>query len=241
MTFDGPLGWLIRRPIAHRGLHDGNVAVIENTIAAAAAAIAGDYAIECDVCLTRDGVPVVFHDPTVERLTAESGRVAAWSAEDLAKVTLGHTDQTIPTVAEFLAFVDGRVPVIMEMKGTSLEEDAGYFDALWPVISGYRGPLALMSFDVWLIEQALAGCELPVGLTAEGLRPELLAAHRATIERGCRFVSYSVHHLPNPFVDWMRSERRAPVISWTVRTPEDIATTQAHADQMTFEGFVPQA
>lgn len=240
MTFDGPLGWLTRRPIAHRGLHDGNVAVIENTIAAAEAAIAGDYAIECDVCLSSDGVPVIFHDPTLERLSAESGRVADWSSGDLSRLSLGNTEQGIPTVAAFLAFIDGRVPVVMQMKGTSAEEDAGYFAALRPVISGYRGQLALMSFDPWLIDQALAGCDLPVGLTAEGLRPELLAAHRAIVERGCRFVSYSVHHLPNPFIDWMRNERRAPVISWTVRTPEDIAATRAHADQMTFEGFVPQ-
>ncbi|BDA84717.1 glycerophosphoryl diester phosphodiesterase [Aureimonas sp. SA4125] len=241
MAVETSLDWLTRQPIAHRGLHDGNVAVIENTLAAAAAAIAGGYAIECDVSLTRDGVPVVFHDPTLERLTAASGRVADWSAEELSYLRLGDTDQKIPTVAEFLAFVDGKVPVVMEMKGTSPEDDSAFFAGLWPVIAGYSGPLALMSFDAWLIDQALAGCDLPVGLTAEGLRPELLAAHRALVERGCSFVSYSVHHLPNTFVDWLRTERRAPVITWTVRMPEEVALTRAYADQMTFEGFVPQA
>ena len=67
--------WLVARPIAHRGLHDPAAGLIENTLAAADAAIAGGYAIECDVQDTADGEAVVFHDFTLDRLTR---REAGW-------------------------------------------------------------------------------------------------------------------------------------------------------------------
>ncbi|MGC1863882.1 MAG: glycerophosphodiester phosphodiesterase family protein, partial [Methylocystis sp.] len=54
--------WLIERPIAHRGLHDAANGIVENSLAAARAAVAGNYAIECDVQLSADGEAVVFHD-----------------------------------------------------------------------------------------------------------------------------------------------------------------------------------
>jgi glycerophosphoryl diester phosphodiesterase len=240
MRYQGSLDWLVKQPIAHRGLHDGNVAVPENSIAAAMAAIDGGFAIECDVHLTEDRVPVIFHDDTLDRMTGTPGRTNETTQEALAQLTLGRTEAVIPTVEEFLEAIGGEVPIVMELKGTSPEADVDFLDRLMPVISGYKGPLALMSFDAWLIDQAIAAGGFPVGLTAEGLRPELLAEHRTVYERGCSFVSYSVHHLPNPFVDWVRQEQKAPVITWTVRTPGEVAETERHADQMTFEGFLPQ-
>lgn len=234
------LDWLTARPIAHRGLHDGNVAVMENSLAAFRAAIDGGFSIECDVMLSKDRVPVVFHDATLDRVTAETGRIVDRTAEALGRIRLGATEDTVPTVQQLFDLVDGRVPIVMEMKGLSEAEDGDVFSALAPLVDAYRGSLALMSFDPWLIEQALRGTMRPVGLTAESLRPDSLAGHRALYERGCRFVSYNVHHLPNPFVDWVRSVRGDRVITWTVRTPEEVSITRHHADQMTFEGFLPQ-
>lgn len=244
MAYEGPLGWLVSRPIAHRGLHDGNVDVMENSLSSCRAAIVGKFAIECDVVLTRDRVPIIFHDMTLERLTMASGKVSDWSWEEISALVLGNTKATIPTVRQFLSIVGGQVPVVMELKGTSPADDEDFLEVLLPFLrtysAQYSGPLALMSFDPWLIDQAIAAKEYPVGLTAEGLRPEMWEEHRAVYERGCAFVSYNVQHLPNPFTDWVRNERRDPVISWTVKSREDLARTRAHADQMTFEGFVPQ-
>ncbi|MGE5389162.1 MAG: glycerophosphodiester phosphodiesterase family protein, partial [Hyphomicrobiales bacterium] len=74
MTCPAP-DWLTARPIAHRGLHDALNGVVENSIAAARAAIAASYGVECDVQRTKDGDLVVFHDDTLERLTSRDGRV----------------------------------------------------------------------------------------------------------------------------------------------------------------------
>lgn len=235
------LAWLTARPIAHRGLHDGNVAVMENSLSAFRAAIDAGYAIECDVMLSKDRTPVVFHDTSLGRVTAETGRVADRTAEELGRIRLGSTEDTIPTVRRLLDLVAGRVPIVMEMKGLSDVEDTDLFASLQPIVEAYEGQLALMSFDPWLIDQALGATTLPIGLTAESLKAETLVEHRAIYERGCRFVSYNVHHLPNPFVDWVRRERGDPVITWTVRAPDEVLQTRRHADQMTFEGFLPQA
>ena len=228
MAYDGPLGWLVDRPIAHRGLHDGNVAVMENSLSAARAAVAAGYGVECDVMLSADGVPMVFHDATLARMTGAGGRTSERTADDLSALALGGGTDTIPTVAAFLEAVGGAVPILMELKGSSPSEDVGFLARLLPVLSVYDGSLALMSFDPWLIAEAIRTAAHPVGLTAEGLRPDLLAAHRRVYEGGCAFAT------------WVRDERKHPVITWTVRTPGDVAVSLGHGDQMTFEGFLPR-
>ncbi|HET6378487.1 MAG TPA: glycerophosphodiester phosphodiesterase family protein, partial [Methylocella sp.] len=75
--------WLTARPIAHRGLHSRLGGAAENTLAAASAAIARNYAIECDVRRSKDGKAIVFHDETLDRLTQASGPVGAFSAAAL--------------------------------------------------------------------------------------------------------------------------------------------------------------
>lgn len=237
----GPLGWLVAQPIAHRGLHDGNQAVAENSIPAAQAAIAAGWAIECDVQLSANGTPHIFHDDTLDRMTGREGAFRSVGDTTLQKLSLAATGAGIPTVATFLDIIGGRVPVVMELKGIDQARDEGYFDRLRAIIDAYPGDIALMSFAPWLVDQMLeARSSRPVGLIAEGTQPEAMAVHRQVYERGCDFCSYNIHHLPNAFVDWVRIERAAPVICWTVRTAEDVRRSRDHCDQMTFEGFTPQ-
>jgi glycerophosphoryl diester phosphodiesterase len=241
---DSPLSafdWLTRRPIAHRGLHDGNKTIAENSMAAFRAAMEAGFAIECDIHIAADGVPVVFHDGDLARMAGMETEVSSLGSAELGAIKLAGTQDGIPTLAALLELVAGRVPLVVEMKGTSAAADTGFVQALTPTIEAYDGPLALMSFDDWLLADALPlRRKVPLGLTAEGTRDEKLAAHRAIVERGCDFVSYNVHHLPNPFVEWVRQELHLPVISWTVRTPDDVERSHTYVDQMTFEGFLPR-
>jgi hypothetical protein len=86
--------WLIARPIAHRGLHDAKRGVVENTRSAFAAAMASNYAIECDVQLTADGEAVVFHDDTLDRLATAQGPLIARTSAELRSIALrGSTDR----------------------------------------------------------------------------------------------------------------------------------------------------
>ena len=111
------LNWLVAKPIAHRGLHDKANGIVENTITAAEAAIAGGFAIECDVQLTSDGEAVVFHDFVLDRLTGQIGEVKARKAAELETIAIsGSASDTIPTLSRFLDQIGGRVPLVVEIK-----------------------------------------------------------------------------------------------------------------------------
>ena len=109
---------LFPRPVAHRGLHDRSKGIIENSASAFEAAIAGNFAIECDLQLSNDGVPVVFHDDTLERLTGQGGRVIEHTAAELGEIALtdsasGDRPQTFDA---FLTQIDGRTLLQVELK-----------------------------------------------------------------------------------------------------------------------------
>ncbi len=233
------LDWLTAKPIAHRGLHDMNVTRFENTLSAFEATCAANYSIECDVVLSADSVPMVFHDLTLDRLTIKTGDVVARTSEELTKLHIGGTADCIPTLADALAMVGSRVPIIIELKGHN-GDDVRLVAAVAKVLANYKGHAAIMSFDHWLIrrfQHDAAG--IPAGLTAEGTKAGDLEAHFAMLSANLSFVSYNVHHLPNKFISFCREKLAMPVITWTVRNPETVALTKAHADQMTFEGFAP--
>ena len=234
------LDFLIHRPIAHRGLHDGNRERYENSLSAFDAAISRDFAIELDVQLSADEKAIVFHDEELDRLTAETGPLEAHRAAELRHFRLGQTADHIPTLAETLERIGGRVPVVIEMKDNGARNGA-LARAVAADLSDYDGPAAVMSFSHDLLAAFTeTGCDTPLGLTAEGIGAHALAEHNKALAFGISFVSYHVKALPNRFVEHVRHDLGLPVITWTVRTPEDVAATRLHADQMTFEGFDPE-
>jgi glycerophosphoryl diester phosphodiesterase len=233
------MNWLTARPIAHRGLHDMNRTRFENTLSAFEAAAQAGYAIECDVVLSADSVPMVFHDLTLERLTSETGDVIARTSAELGKLNIGGTADCIPTLAKALALVADRVPIVIELKGDD-ESDVRLVSAVAKTLAGYQGHAAIMSFDHWLVRRFQHDAPgIPAGLTAEGTKASDLEQHFAMLSANLSFVSYNVHHLPNTFISFCRDKLAMPVITWTVRDPNTVALTRAHADQMTFEGFRP--
>jgi glycerophosphoryl diester phosphodiesterase len=234
------LSWLTARPVAHRGYHDMNVKRWENTLSAFGAAVARGFSIECDVHLAADGVPMVFHDDDLERLTGRKGAVHELTSRELAALAVGGTQDRIPSLADTLAAVAGRVPIVIELKGIEGKDD-GLVSAVAAALSSYPGKAAIMSFDHHLIRRfASEAPGIPGGLTAEGLSTAEIEAHFAMLAHGISFVSYNVDHLPNPFVSFVRERLSMPVITWTVRDRERVRRTFAHADQMTFEGFDPE-
>lgn len=232
--------WIKDLPVAHRGFHDMNKAVWENTLSAFQRAIDAGFAIECDVQLSADSVPVVFHDHDLQRLCGIAGDVRERTAAELGLLSVGGTADRIPTLRHMLTLVKGRVPLVIELKGTSAEEDDGFAVTVLDVLEGYEGKVALMSFDHWLLKDLKAlDCPYPVGLTAEGTKPETFFAHDEAMQLGLDFISYCAAHLPNSFVTAQR-ERGIPVITWTVRDEIMRQHTYKYAEQMTFEGFDPR-
>src|SRR5690606_8386455 len=146
----GDLSWLTAKPVAHRGYHDLNDRRWENTLSAFAAAAERGYSIECDVHLSADNVPVVIHDDDLKRLTGADGFVWQRTAAELATLRVGGTSDHVPTLAEVLALVAGRVPLVVELKGTP-GHDTGLVASVGALLKTYKGKVAIMSFDHWLI------------------------------------------------------------------------------------------
>ncbi len=245
--------WLVATPIAHRGLHERANGLIENTLGAAEAAIARAFPIECDVQLTADGDAVVFHDFTLERLTAEAGEVAGRSSADLARVSLaGARDgDLIPTLEGFLDGVRGRVPLVIEIK-SRFDGNMALTDRTCAILRGYRGPFCIKSFDpavVARVREMAPGFVRGIVAEAHYTDPAydaLSAEQKHSLANLLhfevsqpQFVSWSVKSLPAAPPYLARLLGRLPVMSWTVRNPEDRARAAAHVDQMVFEGFLP--
>ncbi|MBN9243328.1 MAG: glycerophosphodiester phosphodiesterase [Mesorhizobium sp.] len=234
------LSWLTAKPVAHRGYHDLNDKRWENTLSAFAAAAERGYAIECDVHLSADNVPVVIHDDDLKRLTGTDGYVWQRTVAELAALRVGGTADHVPTLSEVLALVAGRVPLVIEIKGTP-GHDAGLVASVGRLLKSYKGKAAIMSFDHWLIRDfAKDAPGIPGGLTAYGRENKLIEAHFSMLAHGIAFTSYAAGDLPNPFVTFVREKLKMPVITWTIRDQPAIDLTFRHADQMTFEGFEPE-
>ncbi|MGV1793927.1 glycerophosphodiester phosphodiesterase [Rhizobium sp. A37_96] len=233
------LAWLTERPVAHRGYHDMNRQVWENTLSAFSRAIEAGFAIECDLHYASDGVPVVFHDDDLQRVCNLPGEVRERTSAELGLLSIGGTKDKIPTLKQLLQLCGGKVPLVLELKGRE-GDDEGFAESVLEALEGYKGHVALMSFDHWLLRDLKAlEAPYPVGLTAEGDKPETFFQHDEAMHLGLDFISYFYGHLPNPFITAQR-QRGIPVITWTVRDEAARKHTFANADQMTFEGFDPR-
>lgn len=101
---------------AHRGLFDNTSDAPENSLLAFQRAVDAGYGMELDVQLSKDNRLVIFHDASLERMCGVKGNVWDYTLEELQKLTLANSEQTIPTLEEFLKVVDGKVPFILEYK-----------------------------------------------------------------------------------------------------------------------------
>lgn len=243
--------WLTARPVAHRGLHDAARGIIENMPGAAEAAISGNFGIECDVQLTADGEAMVHHDDALGRLTEGSGALLDMTAAQLRAVKFKNTSERMMSLGDLCALVKGRVPLVIEVK-SHFDGDRRLVKRMVEVLTSYSGPAVGMSFDP---DQVLALRELmpalPRGIVAqrtyhEADWPEATAAQRRgmlhlrhAFRTRPHFVAYWVNQLPAPAPWIARNVFGLPLLTWTVRTPEQRERAARYADQMIFEGFRP--
>jgi glycerophosphoryl diester phosphodiesterase len=241
------LDWLVARPIAHRGLHDEQHGVIENTASAFAAAIASNYSIECDLLLSGDGEAVVFHDEAVDRLMDGRGAVAGLSVTELKRLRFKAGRDRIQTLGEMLDQVSGRASLVIELKSRWNGDERLLARAL-QILAPYSGPYALMSFDPDLVTalrerspQTARGIVADRGtddhyrILPVWRRIELQRFSHAAMSQP-HFVSFDWAGFPFAPVSAFRA-RGGPVICWTIRSAEAAAVARRYSDQITFEGF----
>ncbi len=233
------LTWLTELPIAHRGFHDTELRRPENSLAAFAAALEAPYAIECDLHPSADGVPMVFHDENLDRLTKQIGNIRDLPAADLKQFALAGTKERIPTLADLLSLTNGAVPLILELKSQP-GRNGGFAAAVCDLLSDYSGPVAIMSFDPQLMTEARANAPgLPRGIVAEGNWRHAFHVIGNVIRTNAHFVSYAIDDLPTPAPLFARYCLGLPLICWTVRSDAQRRCARRWTGQMTFEGFTP--
>lgn len=219
----GPRGY------AHRGRH-GPPPFVENSFVAFAAALEMGAGIECDVRLTGDGDLVVFHDSDAMRLCGDPAVIAETSLSQLQRLDVG--GHAMPTLAQLLALVAGRTPLLIEAKPDPRRGD--YARTLARAMQGYAGPLGLMSFDPWLVgwlrhEAPGARCGLVI---ADRLSP--LKRWWAMRVAKPHFLSVETTAVGKPWV--AKARQQFPVYSWTVKSAADRARCAPLADSLIWEG-----
>jgi glycerophosphoryl diester phosphodiesterase len=230
--------WLTRWEYAHRGLHSPGAP--ENSCAAAEAAIAAGMGIECDIQMSRDNIPLVFHDWELDRLTGERGRVAARLADDLCRIPIMESEQAIWRLSDLLALVAGRVPILIEIKSRPDFALSEACIAIAKALGSYAGPFAVMSFDPrmgeWFAQHAPAMTRgLVITDTLDHGFKSAWRAPRALERAQPDFLACDVRDLPNAMTSlWRETDR--PVLTWTVRSPETRARGLSHADALIAEG-----
>lgn len=248
----------VARPIAHRGFHNLAQGRPENSLAAGLAAVSRGYAIEIDVQLSADGVAVVFHDHTLDRMTPETGHVVERTADELSTIPLRggeRSTQTVPSLGEFLRQVGGRAAVVIEIKdqsGVLGPTDGALEQAVARDLSQLEtaDAVAVMSFNPYSIEHmATLAPGIARGLVTDPFTkedwPDVPDNRRQdhseiTMFRhlDASFISHNVDDLGSQHVARLKSEG-AKILCWTVKSQSVEDTARTIADNITFEGYEP--
>ena len=212
---------------AHRGLHGGTIP--ENSLASFAASLELGAGIECDLRLTADDQILVFHDADAARLCSSPEIIGQSTLAQLAHLKVGA--QPLPTLADLLALVAGRAPMLLEAK---IDGDLWRFGrALVAALDGYTGPYGVMSFDPRLMRWLRTNApHMRRGLVIrDSLSP--FARWGAMMLADPGFLAVDVAAIERPWVAAAR--RRVPVYTWTVRTADDRRRALPCADALIWE------
>lgn len=216
-------------PIAHRGLWRGGGAP-ENSLAAFDAACRAGYGIELDVRLSADGEVMVFHDETLERMTASSGMVEEQTADELKALRLLGSDQAIPSLDEVIRLIDGRVLVLVELKTPPGQE--GLLESrVADLLARSPGAAAVLSFNA----EALAWMWSHAPRISRGLNAQTAGQLGKAAITGADFLSVQLDLASHPDVQAWRQTGKA--IAWTARCIADRDRLKGLADNLIFEGF----
>lgn len=233
---------------AHRGLHDNKTDAPENSMKAFRKAVDAGYGIELDVQLTKDRIPVVFHDESLKRVCGVDGNVRDYTYEELQQFSLCGSKERIPLFSEFLKLVDGKVPLIIEIK---IHEDyKTVCQTADELIRGYKGDYCIESFNPlavkWYKEhrpQVIRG-QLSSRLAPKGEREPFLYFMSHYLLFNCvakpDFIAYDHLHKGNISRTICQHLYGALSVAWTIKSQEQLDHSRKQFDLFIFEGFIPK-
>lgn len=234
--------WIVTKPIAHRGLHDEQCP--ENSLAAFGKAIENNYAIEIDLRSLADGTIVVFHDETLGRMTGRDGYLANLKFEDIRDLKLGKSNEHIPTLEQVLKFVNGKTPLLIEIKNMGKVGD--FEKNIFKLLQNYKGEFAIQSFNPYTLEWfKINAPQIRRGQLASFMKKNNLpfwkkrSLKRMSLNKKVsepNFIAYDCNDLPNRFV---KKYKDLPLLAWCVRTDEEYNRVKKYCDNIIFENIRP--
>ncbi len=240
------ISWLKNSYIAHRGLHTKDGRIPENSILAFDKAIEKNYAIELDVNILKDGTVVCFHDFHLKRMCHIDQKLEDLTYKDIQDLHLLDTDQKIPTLKEVLNHIQGKVPLLIELKPHG--HVVLLCEKTMEILKEYHGVFAIFSFHprvVFWMKRHYP--QIPRGQIAESFKdnPKMGRVSRFMMRRMIfnpltkpDFISYGIRDLPYKKLDRLKS-KGITIISYAASKQEDIDFVKLYYDNIVFEYFEP--
>lgn len=237
---------LLGKYYAHRGLHDNASEAPENSLLAIHKAVEAGYGIEFDVQLSKDDIPVVFHDASLKRVCGIDGNVWEYTLEELQKMTLVNSTQTIPTLEEVLKVVDGKVPLIIEYKMD--RPDTKVCELGDAILQQYQGVYCVESFHPFAVKwyrkhrpEIIRG-QLCTNYWKDGKHPKNALYFMMTYLMGNvmtrpDFIAYC-HTYEKNLSRYICKWLGALQVTWTVRSQEEFERVKDKFDLFIFENFI---
>lgn len=234
---------------AHRGLHDNQGKAPENSLKAFRLAVEAGYGIELDIQLTKDRVPVVFHDYTLQRICKVEGKVKDFTLQELKRLTLCNSDQTIPTLQEALEVVKGKVPLIIEFKIERM--DLSLCTEAMKVLEKYDGEYCVESFHPLALRWFKKNHkEIVRGqLSTDFIRDKekgnpilyyMLSRMLFNFLSKPDFIAYSYRHPRMTSLVIVRDIYQLPCAAWTIKSQDDLNASKQYFKYMIFDSFIPE-
>ncbi len=247
---------ILRRPdtslfkkvyFAHRGLHDNEGEAPENSMAAFRKAVEAGLGMELDVQVTKDGVPVIFHDFKLERVCGAKGKVVDYTFEELQAYTLCQSGERIPRLSDLLAMVNGRVPLIVEIKAETA--DVSGCVMIDKLLRAYQGAYCIESFNpmvLWWFRRHRGNVvrgQLSSNFRKEGEYWNILYFFMTHLLFNFLtkpdFIAYNHKFSEEPGRRICRHLFRHPAAAWTVRSERDLQALKGKYDVFIFDSFLP--
>lgn len=231
---------------AHRGLHNNDGGIPENSIAAFAAAVKAGYGVELDVQLTADRQVVVFHDNDLKRMCGVDSRVDELTYAQLRDLRLLDSDEHIPLLSEVLEILNG-CTLLCEFKAMRSYTDTTLCEIALPLLDAYAGAVCIESFNPFMVRwfrkyapnyiRGILSKRFEKGEVAQALRFPLASLFCNWL---CRpdFIAYQHTDHAQPFLRLCRLFRPMTV-AWTVRSPIEENAAKKHFDTIIFESYLP--
>lgn len=237
---------------AHRGLFDNDGDAPENSLKAFERAAKAGYGMEMDVQVTKDGVPVVFHDFTLERMCGKEGKVCDYTWQELKDFTLAKSRETIPLFADVLKAVGGRVPLIVEIKVEWM--DLSVCPAADKLLRSYQGLYCIESFNpLVLLWYRRNHREIVRGQLSDGfVKASRLKESWHLLVQNFLLQNLLFNWLTKPdFVAYNHKYEEVPArrlcrnlygnmaVAWTIKSQEELERAKSKFDLFIFDSFLP--